>query len=80
MIKRQAAIHIGESPTFQSGDSGKVEIHLLDFDEDLYEKPLSVEFVDRIRDVTKFESADQLAQQLERDIERTRTILRKHHS
>ena len=39
------------------------------FDGDLYGKTISVYFDDRIRDVTKFSSADALRRQLEKDIE-----------
>lgn len=80
LIKRGAAIHIGESPTFESGDPGKVEVHLMDFDGDLYGHSLSVEFVDRVRDVKRFDSAEQLSEQLTADVERVRKLLKKKHS
>lgn len=72
----QAAIHIGPSPTFEEDGAYKLEVHLLDFDGDLYEQTLLVDFVTHIRGVSRFESADHLIQQLEQDI----TIIRSRLS
>ncbi len=66
-----AAIHIGPNPTF--GEKGvKVEVHLLDFDQDLYGQPLEVEFVKPLRPIRPFESVDALIAQLKTDIAATR--------
>lgn len=63
-----AMMNIGYRPTF--GDSGlSIEVHLIDFDGDLYGQPLRVEFVDRIRPEKKFSSAQELVEQLHRDRE-----------
>jgi riboflavin kinase/FMN adenylyltransferase len=70
-----AAIHIGESPTFQSGSRSKVEVHLLDHSGDLYGETLTVHFVDRVRGVQRFGSADELIAQLNQDLLRIRRIL-----
>jgi riboflavin kinase/FMN adenylyltransferase len=72
----QAAIHIGPNPTFEHDGATKVEIHLLDFDGDLYDQVLLVDFVMRVRDIARFDSADRLIQQLEQDI----TIIRSRLS
>lgn len=71
----QAAIHIGPSPTFDSGSSAKVEVHLLDFTGNLYDRTISVDFVDQVRGVIKFDSADAIRNQLQHDILSTRQIL-----
>lgn len=71
----QAAIHIGPSPTFGSDGTSKVEIHLLDFEGDLYQQSLQVDFVDRVRDIARFDSADHLADQLTRDVITVRSLL-----
>ncbi|MEO1525701.1 MAG: bifunctional riboflavin kinase/FAD synthetase [Planctomycetota bacterium] len=73
-----AAVNIGESPTFRSGHDGKVEAHLLNFDGDLYGKTLSVDFVDRVRDIARFESAEALASQLRRDVESAQNVLQNY--
>lgn len=62
-----AAIHIGPNPTFGEA-AGKVEVHVIDYAGDLYGQPLTVEFHRRLRDVRRFESADELRRQLTEDI------------
>jgi riboflavin kinase/FMN adenylyltransferase len=73
----QAAINVGVNPTF-GGDPAttpvRVEAYLLDFDEDLYGKSVAVEFHERLRDELTFSSADELSQQIERDVEATRRL------
>jgi riboflavin kinase / FMN adenylyltransferase len=56
----------GIRPTV-SGKTLTVEVNLFDFSADLYGKTLSVYFYDRIRDELKFDSLDQLVQQIHRD-------------
>lgn len=70
-----AAIHIGPTPTFQDDGTSTIEVHLLDFTGDLYGTLLQVDFVDRVREIARFDSADQLAKQLARDIESIRSRL-----
>lgn len=73
-LRRPAAIHIGPNPTFVES-ARKVEIHLLDFQGDLYGQPLQVQIVDRVRDVQRFASVEDLRRQLERDVLQIRTLL-----
>ena len=68
-----AAINIGPNPTFGE-HAQKVEVHLVGFSGDLYGQTIHVDLLDHLRDITKFESVDQLREQLGRDIERTRGI------
>ncbi|TVR64380.1 MAG: bifunctional riboflavin kinase/FAD synthetase [Gemmatimonadales bacterium] len=69
-----AAMHLGPRPTFE-GAPPSVEVHLLDFQGDLYGEEVRVDLVDRLRDVTPFESVDALVAQLHRDVEQARIIL-----
>ena len=62
-----AAIHIGPNPTFGEARR-KVEVHLLDYSGELYGRTLDMDFLARVRDVTRFESADALRSQLARDV------------
>ena len=71
----RAAIHIGKSPTFESGESTKVEVHLIDFSGDLYGQTLSVQLVDRVRGVQRFDSAESLVAQLRKDIQSAQQLL-----
>lgn len=70
-----AAIHIGPSPTF-ADTRPKVEVHLLDFDHSLYGQLLEVDFIERLRGITQFDSADALSQQLAGDLRETRNLAR----
>ena len=56
----------GGKPTFQDGRR-TLEAHLLGFEGDLYGQPVRVEWVERIRDVRKFASIEDLQAQLARD-------------
>lgn len=75
-LSHDAAIHIGPNPTFGE-QASKVEVHLLDFDGNLYGAPIEVDFISRLRDICEFESSEKLKQQLNRDIAATRVSLRE---
>ena len=62
-----AAINVGPNPTFDDHAS-KVEVHVIDYDEPLYGRPLEVDFLDRLRDIRSFASPDELVAQLRRDV------------
>jgi riboflavin kinase/FMN adenylyltransferase len=66
---RQAAdglLHLGPRPTFP-GAAPTIELHLLDFDGDLYGRSIAVAFCDRIRDVLRFDSTTALIRAMESD-------------
>ena len=71
---RGGMMNIGRRPTFDEMDV-TVEVHLLDFDGDLYGARLSVQFLQRLRAEQKFESADALAAQLSEDEKHCRTVI-----
>jgi riboflavin kinase/FMN adenylyltransferase len=71
-----AAINIGPNPTFHE-NARKVEVHLLDFSGDLYGQTLAVDLVDRVRDVRKFGSRDELVDQIRNDVAAVRALLRR---
>jgi riboflavin kinase / FMN adenylyltransferase len=56
----------GPRPTFQDGRR-VLEAHLFDFDGDLYGEWVRVEWIERLRDIERFGSVDQLKEQLKRD-------------
>jgi riboflavin kinase/FMN adenylyltransferase len=75
--KHPAAINIGINPTFTPDkQTPNVEAHILDFDRDLYDQVLRLEFVKRLRDELKFDSVDALLTKIHEDIEQTREILK----
>jgi riboflavin kinase / FMN adenylyltransferase len=65
---------LGVRPTFGAGER-LLEVHLFDFDGDLYGRRLRVEFVRRQRGERKFGSVEALVKQMERDAQRARTLL-----
>ena len=71
----RAAISVGTNPTFEGKDR-TVEAFILDFDEDIYGVELGVEFVERIRGMEKFDRVEDLVEQMGRDVEKARRILR----
>jgi riboflavin kinase / FMN adenylyltransferase len=67
-------LHLGPRPTFR-GSPPSVELHLLDWDGDLYGRTLRVEFCARIREVRPFASAAALVDQMKQDAESGRAVL-----
>jgi riboflavin kinase / FMN adenylyltransferase len=67
-------LHLGPRPTF-AGAAPSVELHLLDFDEDLYGETVRIDFIARLRGVTAFGSPEELVAQLHRDAGEGRRIL-----
>jgi riboflavin kinase/FMN adenylyltransferase len=70
--KFRGMMSIGTNPTVNT-DTGirSIEVHILDFEGDIYGKKITVVFRRRLRDEKKFESTDRLAEQMELDRENT---------
>jgi riboflavin kinase/FMN adenylyltransferase len=74
--KYMCAANVGSNPTF--GDTETVvEVHILDFEGDIYGESIGVEFHRRLRDEIAFESEDELISQMKSDVAKTRTLLVK---
>ena len=68
-------VNLGYRPTVSSGQSERVlEIHLLDFDRDIYGKDLEVRFVRYLRPEKKFENVDALVRQIQLDVKQAREL------
>ena len=67
--------YIGKKPTINNDEIENIEVHLFDFDGDLYDKEIKVRFVARVRGEQKFESLDALKKQLQIDEKNIREIL-----
>ena len=59
-------LHLGPRPTF-AGLPPSIEVHLFDFDEDVYGRRVRVDFIERIRDIAHFQSVDALVKAMEAD-------------
>ena len=71
--------NIGYSPTFDDNEF-TVEVHLLDFSENIYGEKIRVNFIERIRDEKKFADISELKDQINRDIKTADTILAAYDS
>lgn len=72
--KYKSVINVGNNPTFE-GKKITVESHIIDFSEDIYGKEATVYFVAHIRDDIKFESVENLVEQISKDKEKATEIL-----
>ena len=61
-------MNIGTRPTL-NGDKQTIEVHVFEFDKNIYDSTLTVHFIEKIRDEKKFESLDELKKQLIKDKE-----------
>ena len=69
-----AAISIGNRPTFESPDRA-LEAHLIDFDDDLYHRTLTLEFKQKIRDQIAFTSHQDLTLQMQSDVKSIKEMI-----
>lgn len=60
-------LNIGYRPTLDNGSKKSIEVHILRFDEDIYDEKIRLYFVSRIRSEMKFSGLDELIAQLKRD-------------
>jgi riboflavin kinase / FMN adenylyltransferase len=75
---RPAAVNIGVRPTFVTGRGELIEAYILDFDGDLYGRQLRLDFLSRLRGERRFQSAEELVEQMRRDVEQAREIASAH--
>jgi riboflavin kinase/FMN adenylyltransferase len=69
-----AVASVGTRPTFD-GTKPILEVHIFDFDEDIYGRYIQVDFIERLRDERRFDSADALVEQMHRDSRQAREVL-----
>ena len=69
--KYRATASVGKNVTFD-GEEARFEVNIFDFNQDNYGETVMVYWIDRIRDMSKFDSVDQLVDQLKADEELAR--------
>ncbi len=69
---RPGVANVGARPTLDDGERANLEVHLLDFDADLYGRTITVTFLDKLREEEKFASVGLLSRQIRRDIAKGR--------
>ena len=67
--------YVGRRPTVVDGVDERLEVHLFDFDEDLYGQTLDVQLTDLVRGDRKFDSLEGMVAQMEHDAARARELL-----
>ena len=63
-------LNIGINPTVEANLDTKIEIHILEFEETIYDKDISFELIEFIRDEKKFGSIDDLTAQIQLDVDK----------
>ena len=71
----KSVVNVGANPTFNARKI-TLETHILDFDQDIYDKIITVKFQKHIRDDQKFSSMEQLARQIQQDVRTAKEYLR----
>lgn len=65
--KHAGMLSIGYRPTLNNGIDRSIEVHIFNFDADIYNQPMRLSFVCRTRPELKFDSIDELIAQLHKD-------------
>ncbi|MDH3271919.1 MAG: bifunctional riboflavin kinase/FAD synthetase [Gemmatimonadota bacterium] len=68
------ALHLGPRPTFQ-GSPPTIELHLMDFDRDIYGEEVRVDFVEHLRTIEPFTTVQALVDQIRTDVDEARRVL-----
>ena len=73
--KYKGMLNIGHRPTLNNGTDLSIEVHILDFEGDIYHQPMRIEFIDFLRTEAKFQSTEELALQIQKDKEAALLLL-----
>lgn len=73
--KYKGMLSIGYRPTLNNGTDRSIEVHIFDFNEDIYNQPMRISFVRRTRSELKFDSIEELVEQLHKDAIEATAIL-----
>lgn len=71
---QKGMVSIGSKPTFNDY-SENIEVHIFDFDEDIYDQQIKICFASRLRDIDKFDNAESLKEQLFKDMKKSKELL-----
>ena len=66
--KYNAILNYGFAPTVNNSTNEKTEVHILNFDKNIYDERIKIEFITKIRNQIKFENIEKLKAQIYRDI------------
>lgn len=69
--KHLGVCNIGVNPTINTLDKMRLEVHILNFNNEIYDKHINIEIIKRIRDEMHFDTVDKLVKQIHDDIDYT---------
>jgi riboflavin kinase/FMN adenylyltransferase len=70
-------LNIGHRPTVSNTGESRIEVHLFDFDEKIYDRKITLMLKERLRDEKRFDSKEELIEQLKRDEQAVKAIFHK---
>lgn len=74
-VLHHGVVNVGFRPTVSGGDAERlIELHLLDFDREIYGQDVEIRFVQFLRPEKKFESVEALGQQIAADVKKAREL------
>ena len=74
-MRKDGTLNIGVRPTVTEEKKRTIEVHIMDFYQDIYDEEIEVTFVEKLRDEKKFPSLDALTDQIKKDVENARRVL-----
>jgi len=74
-MKLSGMLNIGKRPTVSDSGEKRIEVHIFDFDRNIYNQKIELEFIEYIREEINFNGLVELKNQLKKDEEACRTVL-----
>src|SRR5690606_21079132 len=68
------ALSIGVRPTVHSNSAATVEVYIINFDRDIYNESVTLEFIDYVREEKKFGSIDEMLVHIAHDVEQVKSL------
>ncbi|MDA3798147.1 MAG: bifunctional riboflavin kinase/FAD synthetase [Kiritimatiellae bacterium] len=72
-------INIGLRPTLEDNEPPNLELHILDFNKNIYGENIEIAFIQKIRDEQKFDNLEDLKIQIAKDIDVAKAVLADNH-
>lgn len=73
--RKYGTLNIGYRPTVTEEKRRTVEVHIMDFYQDIYNEEIEITFVEKLREEEKFPSLEALTDQIKKDVQRARKVL-----
>lgn len=74
-VRYKSAVNVGLPPTFEGERVANIEAHILDFEDDIYDRRISLSFMKRLRPLVKFDSVEELKRVVTRNFQEVRELL-----